>query len=109
MTTKRRKYRTVKKKKKSSSKTRFLLLLFIGILIYLFVQGDQGFLKYIELQKEKKKLLEQIEVLKKENEELVDEVELLTKNYRYIEKKARELHYMGKKGEKIYLISPPKK
>ena len=79
------------------------------ILILFFIQGDQGFLKYIQLQQEKKRILKQIEELKKEHNNLLNEIDLLTNNYRYIEKIAREQHQMGKKGEKIYIINSPKK
>lgn len=98
-----------KKSPKSNSKIRLLIFFVIVILMYLFVQGDQGFLKYIQLQREKKQLLKRIEELKKEHNYLISEIDLLTNNYRYIEKIAREQHKMGKEKEKIYIMSEPKK
>ena len=103
------KKKSKKKSKSSNRKFKFIILMIIILLIYFFVQGDQGFLKYLELRQEKKKLLQQLNELKKENDDLQNEIELLTKNYRYIEKKAREMHYMGKDGEKIYIMNSPDK
>ena len=96
-------------KKAAKSKLGYFILLILIVLIFLFFHGDQGFLKYIQLQQEKKRLLERIEELKKEHDELLTEIDLLTNNYRYIEKIAREQHQMGKKGEKIYIITSPNK
>jgi cell division protein FtsB len=78
------------------------------ILAYFFLKGENGFLKYFQLQQEKKKLLQEIEELKKENENLRAEIELLINNFRYIEKEARETHYMGKEDEKIYIMNSTK-
>lgn len=109
MRSKKVKYRSKQKKRSSKSKSGYFILFIIVVLIFLFFQGDQGFLKYLQLQQEKQRLLERIEELKKEHNNLLNEIDLLTNNYRYIEKIAREQHQMGKKGEKIYIITSPKK
>jgi cell division protein FtsB len=102
------KSRSKSRPKSSISKLRFVFLLIFILLIYMFVQGDNGFLKYLELRREKHRLLKKIEELKKENKLLQSEIDLLTNNYRYIEKMARERHQMGKEDEKIYIINPPR-
>ena len=104
----RRRYRPTYKRKLVNKKTRYIVIGVIAVLMYFFIQGDQGFLKYVKLQREKKLLLIQIEELKRENEALVNEIDLLTHNYRYIEKSARERLHMGKEGEKLYLMTPAK-
>jgi len=78
------------------------------ILVYIFIQGDQGLIKYIQLRSEKNRILARIEKLKAENLALTDEIEMLKSNYRYIEKVAREEHRMAKKNEKLYIINPPR-
>ena len=108
MRTKKLKYRSSANRKSAKSKAGYIILIIIIVLIFLFFQGDQGFLKYIQLQQEKKRLLEHIEELKKEHDDLLNEIDLLTNNYRYLEKIAREQHQMGKKGEKVYIITSPK-
>jgi len=100
-------YQTSPRKKSSKKLPGIILLSILIVLIFLFVQGDQGFLKYIQLQKEKRNLRQRIEELKKEHNELINEIDLLTNNYRYLEKIAREQHQMGKKGEKIYILKSP--
>lgn len=109
MRSKRLRHKSKPRRKSSKNKSIYIILFIVIILIYLFIQGDQGFLKYIKLQQEKKQILKQIERLKKEYNDSLNEIDLLTNNYRYIEKIAREQHQMGKKGEKIYIITPPKK
>lgn len=109
MPAKRTKYQSARKRKSSKSKFRYVILGIVVILIYLFIQGDQGFLKYMKLQQEKRRLLKQIELLRAEYDSLGTEIELLTNNYRYIEKIAREQYQMGKKDEKIIILTPPQK
>lgn len=108
MTIKKTKLRSKHKRKIPNRKLRYLILSIVIFLLYIFIQGDQGLLKYIKLQQEKKLLLKQIEELKKEHNDLINEIDLLTNNYRYIEKNVRERLQMGKKGEKIYILTPPK-
>lgn len=108
MNSRRKKSRSSTRQPKKKNRSSLVIFLIIIILIYLFIQGDQGFLRYVELKKEKARLTKKIEALKKENQNLQDEIELLRNNYRYIEKIARERHQMGKDGEKIYIINPPR-
>jgi len=109
MTKKRKKYRSKKNSSPAIKRIRWIALALILILVYIFIQGDQGFLKYHQLKKEKERILKRIEKLKAENQTLTDEIELLKNNYRYIEKVAREEHRMAKEGEKIYIVPPPQK
>lgn len=101
-------------KKTTSNKKFFQLspwhyLIFAGIVIvsFLFLRGNYGFIRYKQLQKQKKKLLQQIIDLKIQQDELEQEIERLNNNYRYIEKIVREKYKMGKNGEKIYFMIPP--
>ena len=67
MRTKRKKikHRSKSRRKSSKRKSSYVILLIVIIFIFLFIQGDQGFLQYIKLQQEKKRLLKHIEELKK--------------------------------------------
>ncbi len=97
------------KKKLKKGKWSYLVISIFLFLIYVFIQGDHGFYKYIQLYQEKNRLLRHIEELKQQQKELQNEIDMLKTNYRYIEKIAREERLMAKKGEKIYRINPPKK
>jgi cell division protein FtsB len=109
MPTRRIKYRSVRKRKPLPRKARYIILIAFLFLIFLFIQGDQGFMKYLKLQREKKQLQQLIKELQAEQDSLVTEIDMLTNDYRYIEKIAREQYHLGKKGEKIFIMkSPPK-
>ncbi|MBN1153951.1 septum formation initiator family protein [candidate division KSB1 bacterium] len=102
-----RKRHSEKQSSLSIKKIRWLALVFILILVYIFIQGDQGLIKYMQLAREKNRILKRIEELTAESKDLTDEIELLKNNYRHIEKVAREEHRMAKKNEKLYIINPP--
>jgi len=89
------------------SKWSYGLVLIFMLLVYLFVQGDKGFLKYIELSREKKNVIKRIEAMRHEQKALQAEIDKLKTNENYIEKVAREELFMAKKGEKVYKISQP--
>jgi len=109
MQPKKKKYQSRSTQKTKRKKSSYIFIIIFLVLIYLFIQGDQGFFRYIKLREEKQQLLIKIEELKQENSTLYKEIDLLRNNYRYIEKIARERHQMGKKGEKVYIISPQQK
>ncbi|MEE4312228.1 MAG: septum formation initiator family protein [candidate division KSB1 bacterium] len=90
--------------KKVNRKAAYLIVLIIFFLVYMFVQGDHGFFRYLELKKERKHLLLNIEALKKEKASLEKEIGLLQNSNDYIEKIAREEHLMSKEGETVYKI-----
>lgn len=76
---------------------------------YVFFLSNHGLLKYYQLLRRREQLVKQINQLKQDQNQLQQEIDLLSNNYRYIEKIAREKYQMGKKGEKIYIITSPDK
>jgi len=84
-------------------------LVFVGIVLvlYVFLHGNYGFIRYMQLQKQRQQLVNDIKELKKKQDSLEKEVDQLLHNYRYIEKILREKYKMGKKGEKIYFMVSP--
>lgn len=108
MRTKKRK--SVNRPQKSKRRPiHFVLILGIFFFFYAFVLSNHGLLKYYQLLTRRDRLAKQIESLKQEQTRLQQEIELLMNNYQYIEKIAREKYQMGKKGEKIYIITSPDK
>jgi len=85
----------------------FVVISGILFLSFIFLFGNHGLIRYYQLKKRKEQLIQQINKLKEEQARLQQEIDLLTNNYQYIEKKAREIYQMGKKGEKIYFMVPP--
>jgi cell division protein FtsL len=71
--------------------------------------SNHGLLKYYQLLRRSEHLVKQINQLKQDQNQLQQEIDLLSNNYRYIEKIAREKYQMGKKGEKIYIMTSPDK
>ncbi|MBN2009720.1 septum formation initiator family protein [candidate division KSB1 bacterium] len=106
---------TQKRKKVQQSKSpqkqrlNFIIIIIALLVVYLFLQGDNGLVQYVKLQSEKNKLIKEIDALKQENERLKREIELLNNSDAYIEKQVREKKYMGKDDEKIYIINSPDK
>ena len=105
-----------KTKKRKASRGRWKLrpwyLFVIAVILflaYIFLLGNHGLIRYYQLQKRKRLLIQQIAQLKAEQHKLQAEIEMLQNNYRYIEKIAREKYQMGKAGEKIYFMIPPGK
>lgn len=94
---------------KSKRRPLYLLIVLVALfLFYVFFLSNHGLFKYYQLLKRKDQLAKQINQLKEEQVQLQREVDLLMNNYRYIEKIAREKYQMGKKGEKVYIITSPK-
>jgi cell division protein FtsB len=95
------------KQKRNFFKSRGFLLLIVlvtFILILTFFFGDSGI---IELIKDRNKIEEKrdsIARLEKEKEKLIKEIEELKKNPLALEKKAREELWLMKKNEKVVVI-----
>ena len=108
MMKKNRKNILTRTKRKKTKKRPLYLMISGGVLFFLFIflVGNHGLIRYYQLQKRKAELVQQINQLKEEQTQLEQEIELITNNFRYIEKKAREIFQMGKKGEKIYFMVP---
>ncbi len=98
------------RKKHQWSPWHYLIVAGIVMVFYFFLQGNYGFIRYWQLQRQKKELIQQMVELKKQQNDLEREIDRLRNNYRYIEKIVREKYKMGKEGEKIFfMISPSKK
>ena len=97
------------KKNRHWSPWHYLIVAGLVLVSYIFLQGNYGFIRYWQLQKQKKELFEQIVVLKKQQNDLIKEINMLKKNQQYIEKIVREKYKMGKEGEKIYFMISPSK
>jgi len=102
------------KKTKSTSRSKlkkrpWFLFSIVGIVLLssIFLFGNHGLIRYLQLQNQRKELTRQITALKEEQLRLQKEIDMLQNNYRYIEKIAREKYQMGKDGEKIYFMIPP--
>ncbi len=107
MSSKKRSKHTRRRSKKFQWRAGYYFILTGMIfLLYVFLFGNHGLIRYYQLQQRKKALVHKIEQLKQEQKALKEEINLLTSNYLYIEKIAREQYQMGKKKEKIYLMVP---
>ena len=97
-------------KKHQWSPWHYLIVSGIVMVFYFFLQGNYGLIRYWQLQRQKKELIQQMVDLKKQQKDLEQEIDRLKNNNRYIEKIVREKYKMGKEGEKIFfMISPSKK
>jgi cell division protein FtsB len=67
-----------------------LSLLIIGVLLYIFVWGNFGFLKIKDLEKEKEDIVKEIDQLKDENEKLESTLKDPTSIEKIAEEKERE-------------------
>ncbi|NPA53818.1 MAG: septum formation initiator family protein [Aquificae bacterium] len=91
---------------------RILLLFTFFSLIYtsyILFFGKNNIFKYIEKERTKKTLQEEIIKLQKENELLRKEISFLRRDKFYIEKKAREDLGLVKEGDEIFIIIPKKR
>lgn len=94
-----------RKKKKRISLVVFLFI--IALLCYNFFFADMGYLKYVELKHNEKKLIKEINEISAENELLKREIELLKKDPAYLEKYAREKFGLVKPGEMVFQFQSP--
>jgi len=100
---------TIKRRKHpqtSSERKIWLYLLFTivaVIVLMFFLSGPRGTIQLIRQNKEKERLLKEIEELEKTKVAL-DSEKVKLKQDAYIEKIAREQYNMKKEGEKVYKI-----
>lgn len=91
----------------STGKSRWRLgvpLLVLGVILYLFVGGDEGLLEIRRQAKVLAVLQERVAQLEAENDSLRQILTMLEHDKDYIEKVAREEYGMVKPGEKIYRL-----
>ncbi len=79
----------------------FFILCFMYLSISL-VFGDMGLLKYIELNRTKQNLQQQVVEISRQNEEIKTQITLLRNDPFYKEKLAREEFGLAKPGEYIF-------
>ena len=78
-------------------------------MLFVFLHGNYGLVRYMRLRKQKHELEAEIAHLQAKQKRLLREKKLLQSDYQYIEKILREKFRMSKKNEKVFVISPPKK
>ncbi len=88
---------------------RFLFLLLLAFVLYIFVGGDNGFYQIWHLKRWIETLEKEISALEEQRMLLERERYLLETDMDTIEKQARERYGMIKKGETVFEIQPPKK
>lgn len=92
-------------RKEQSRRIKIFILLLVSTLIallYSFLFGNMGYLKYRELKKNEERLLTEINQIAKNNNSLKQEIDLLKKDQVYLEKYAREKFGLVKPGEMIF-------
>jgi len=81
-----------------------LALVVLGGLAYLTVSAD-GFIRRSELEREKRKLVAEIEILRDENQSLRQKIEHLRHDPGYVEDEARRKLGLIRPGETVYRLS----
>ncbi|NOZ60835.1 MAG: septum formation initiator family protein [Calditrichaeota bacterium] len=87
----------------------YLIAIGILIIVVVFLRGNYGFVRYMQLRKQKQNLVEEIKRLTAKRDHLKEEIQLLSSDYQYIKKILREKYRMGEKGEKIFFVAPADK
>ncbi|MGE5398969.1 MAG: FtsB family cell division protein [Ignavibacteriales bacterium] len=77
-------------------------IIFVTALFFFFYKF--GFLKYLDLVRQKNALIENINEMDKKNDLLKAEIDSLKTRDAKIEKVAREKYHMVRKGEKVFVI-----
>lgn len=80
----------------------FLLGLILIALIYSFLFGNMGYLKYKELKKNEQKLLTEVNQITRGNNSLKQEIDLFKRDQAYLEKYAKEKFGLVKPGEMVF-------
>ena len=88
---------------------RFLFLLLLAFVLYIFVGGDNGLYQIWHLKRWIATLEKEISALEEERMLLEQERHLLETDMDTIEKQARERYGMIKEGETVFEIQPSKK
>lgn len=81
-----------------------LALLVLGVILYLFVGGDEGLLEIRRQSQALSALQARVDRLQAENDSLRQILNMLDHDKDYIEKVAREEYGMVKPGEKVYRL-----
>jgi len=81
-----------------------LALLVIGVILYLFVGGEEGLIEIRRQDQAWAELQARVEQLQAENDSLRQILDMLEHDADYIEKVAREEYGMVKPGEKVYRL-----
>jgi cell division protein FtsB len=74
-----------------------------------FIFGDRGLLEIIKTQKQIRVLKQTIKELESEKSKLSEEIDMLRENPLALEKKAREKLWLMKKNEKVIVLVKGKK
>ena len=74
------------------------------LILFLFISGPRGTWQLYRTDREKQKLVDEIQELELRKTELDSERTRLLNDPKYIEKIAREKYNMKKKGEKVFKI-----
>ena len=83
----------------------FTLVISVVLIMLLYILlSDNGFLKRIKFQNEKKRIENQVIMEKNKQDSLRKVIDSLLNSNVMIEKVAREKYYMSKEGEKIYKV-----
>ena len=91
----------------ANKKLSAVLAVALVVLMYILF-NNQGVFQRIRLEREKKELLQKIQVLEKEQKQLQEQSKALEGDKKAIEKVAREKYGMVREGEKVYRVAPKK-
>ena len=94
----------IKKKRR-----RWIIAVGISVFLIMFVSGNYGLYRLIQIDMEQSELQDEIELLQEEQLELEEVRKKLTSDLDYIEKIAREKYGMIRKGERVFIVMPDKK
>ena len=109
-------YRKIKKKlhpqnvlekMMANKKLSFFIMLGFALFLYAFLNSN-GILHRIQLEKQKKVMLEKIRIAEEEQQKLHEQSKALDGDSKAIEKVAREKYGMVRDGEKVYKVAPKK-
>ena len=81
-----------------------LFVIFLGLVSYLYIFSNNGLLKRLSLESEKKQIEKQLEMEMKKQDSLQNKIKEIQNSNEELEKIAREKYGMTKEGEKIYKI-----
>jgi len=91
----------------ANKKLSAILAAALVVLLYVLL-NNQGVIQRVRLEREKKELLQKIQVLEKEQKQLQEQSKALEGDKKAIEKVAREKYGMVREGEKVYRVAPRK-
>jgi cell division protein FtsB len=95
-------------KKQVKRRNVFIPVIIIVPVVSFMVFSNKGLLKRLQLEADKKEMLQKIDQAKVEQKLLEDQVKALDKDPRAVEKVAREKYGMIKPGETVYKVKKEK-